>query len=182
MRRVVGSLSNNDRHPRQGGDDDNDQRINDSADDDDYDPAPVANPTPKSWPKKVQNKNNKLKLYSIVTSCASSNHIHLIMNHSGGESKTCSESPRWNDSTPTFACNCTLIFLQHGQPRNRSNQLMRLVLLAASVMSILMLSWRIPLPCQSYQASGKNFRAMFWRTFWTAPLVADSCMHCGGRQ
>ena len=33
--------------------DDKDQRIDDSADDEDYDPMPVANPLPKSWPKKV---------------------------------------------------------------------------------------------------------------------------------
>ena len=45
------------------------------------------------------------------------------MNHSGGESKTCTQSPRWNVSTPVFACNCTLFFWQHGQPRNRSKQL-----------------------------------------------------------
>ncbi len=95
------------------------------------------------------------------------------MKHPGGESKTCTQSPRWNDSTPTFAYNCTLTFWQHGQPRNRSKQ-STLLVWANSVMLILMLSRRIPLPCQSYRASSKSFLAMFWRTFWNAPLVADS--------
>ena len=62
---------------------------------------------------------------------------------------------------------------QHRQPRNRIKG-WTLLVRADSVMLILMLSRRIPLPCQSYQASDKNFLAMFWKTFWTAPLVADS--------
>jgi len=35
------------------GDEDDEQRIDDSADDSDYDDAPVANPTPKSLPRKI---------------------------------------------------------------------------------------------------------------------------------
>ena len=44
--------------------DDNNQCVDDSADDEDYDPAPVANPPPpKSRPKMVvRNKNSKPKL------------------------------------------------------------------------------------------------------------------------
>ncbi len=42
-------------------DDDDDLRVDDSADDKDYDPAPIANPSPKSWPKKVRNKNSEPK-------------------------------------------------------------------------------------------------------------------------
>jgi hypothetical protein len=38
------------------GDEDDEQRINDSADDSDYDNAPVANPTPKSLPRNIRNK------------------------------------------------------------------------------------------------------------------------------
>ena len=44
-------------------DDDDDQRVDDSADDEDYDPMPIANPLPKSRPKKVaRNKNSEPKL------------------------------------------------------------------------------------------------------------------------
>jgi len=39
-----------------------DQRIDDSADDEDYDPAPVANPPPKSRPKMIRKKNSEPKL------------------------------------------------------------------------------------------------------------------------
>jgi hypothetical protein len=35
------------------GDDDDEKRINNSADDSDYDDAPVANPTPKSLLRKI---------------------------------------------------------------------------------------------------------------------------------
>ena len=35
------------------GDEDDEQRIDDSADDSDYDDAPVAKPTPKSLPRKI---------------------------------------------------------------------------------------------------------------------------------
>ena len=41
---------------------DDNQRVNDSANDKDYDPAPIANPPPKSWPNRVQNKNSEPKL------------------------------------------------------------------------------------------------------------------------
>ena len=34
-------------------DDDDDLRVDDSADNEEYDPEPIANPSPKSWPKKV---------------------------------------------------------------------------------------------------------------------------------
>jgi hypothetical protein len=44
------------------GDEDDEQRIDDSADDSDYDDAPVANPTPKSLPRKIRNKKSELKL------------------------------------------------------------------------------------------------------------------------
>jgi hypothetical protein len=43
-------------------DDDDDLRVDDSADNEEYDPEPIANPSPKSWPKKVRNKNSKPKL------------------------------------------------------------------------------------------------------------------------
>jgi len=43
-------------------DDDDKQRIDDSADDSNYDDAPVANPTPKSLPRKIQKKKGKPKL------------------------------------------------------------------------------------------------------------------------
>ena len=44
-------------------DDNNNQRLNDSADDEDYDPMPVTNPLPKSRPKKVaRNKKSEPKL------------------------------------------------------------------------------------------------------------------------
>ena len=45
-----------------GGDEDDEQRINDSADDSDYDDAPVANPTSKSLPRKIRNKKSEPKL------------------------------------------------------------------------------------------------------------------------
>ncbi len=38
------------------GDEDDEQRIDDSADDSDYNDVPVANPTPKSLPTKIRNK------------------------------------------------------------------------------------------------------------------------------
>jgi hypothetical protein len=44
------------------GDEDDEQRIDDSADDSDYDDAPVANPTPKSLPRKIRNKKSEPKL------------------------------------------------------------------------------------------------------------------------
>jgi hypothetical protein len=44
------------------GDVDDEQRINDSADDSDYDDAPVANPTSKSLPSKIRNKKSEPKL------------------------------------------------------------------------------------------------------------------------
>ena len=42
--------------------DEDDERISDSADDSDYDYAPVANPTPKSLPKNIRNKKSEPKL------------------------------------------------------------------------------------------------------------------------
>ena len=44
------------------GDDDDEQCIDDSADDIDYDDAPVANPTPKSLPRKIRKKKSEPKL------------------------------------------------------------------------------------------------------------------------
>ena len=44
------------------GDEDDEQRIDDSADDSNYDDAPVANPTPKSLPKNIRNKKSEPKL------------------------------------------------------------------------------------------------------------------------
>jgi hypothetical protein len=44
------------------GDEDDEQRIDDSADDSDYNDVPVANPTPKSLPTKIRNKKGKPKL------------------------------------------------------------------------------------------------------------------------
>ena len=44
------------------GDEDDKQRINDLADDIDYDDAPVANPTPKLLPMKIRKKKSKPKL------------------------------------------------------------------------------------------------------------------------
>jgi hypothetical protein len=44
------------------GDEDDEQRIDDSADDSDYDDAPVANPTSKSLPRKILNKKSEPKL------------------------------------------------------------------------------------------------------------------------
>ena len=43
-------------------DEDDEQRIDNSTDDSDYDDAPVANPTPKSLPRKIRNKKSELKL------------------------------------------------------------------------------------------------------------------------
>jgi hypothetical protein len=43
-------------------DEDDKQRIDDSADNSDYDDAPVANPTPKSLPRKIRNKKSEPKL------------------------------------------------------------------------------------------------------------------------
>ena len=42
--------------------DEDDERINNSADNSNYDDATVANPTPKSLPTKNQNKKSKPKL------------------------------------------------------------------------------------------------------------------------
>jgi hypothetical protein len=49
-------------------DEDDEQRIDDSADDSDYDDAPVANPTPKSLPRKIRNKKSgpKLTAYQLL--------------------------------------------------------------------------------------------------------------------
>ena len=44
------------------GDEDDEQRIDDSADDSNYNDVPVANPTPKSLPTKIRNKKGKPKL------------------------------------------------------------------------------------------------------------------------
>jgi hypothetical protein len=44
------------------GDEDDKQRINDSADDSNYDDAPVANPTSKLLPRKIRNKKSEPKL------------------------------------------------------------------------------------------------------------------------
>jgi hypothetical protein len=44
------------------GDEDDEQRIDDSADDSDYNDVPVANPTAKSLPTKIRNKKGKPKL------------------------------------------------------------------------------------------------------------------------
>jgi hypothetical protein len=44
------------------GDEDDEQRIDDSADDSDYDDAPVANPTSKSLRRKIHNKKSEPKL------------------------------------------------------------------------------------------------------------------------
>ncbi len=44
------------------GDEDDEQRIDDSANDSDYDDAPVANTTPKSLPMKIQKKKSEPKL------------------------------------------------------------------------------------------------------------------------
>jgi hypothetical protein len=44
------------------GDEDDKQRIDDSADDSDYDDAPVANPTSKSLPRKILDKKSEPKL------------------------------------------------------------------------------------------------------------------------
>jgi hypothetical protein len=44
------------------GDEDDEQRIDDSADDSDYDDAPVANPTSKLLPRKILNKKSEPKL------------------------------------------------------------------------------------------------------------------------
>ena len=41
--------------------DEDDELIDDSADDSDYDDAPVANPTPKLLPTKIRNKRSKPK-------------------------------------------------------------------------------------------------------------------------
>ena len=44
------------------GDEDDEQRIDDSAYDSNYDDAPVANPTPKLLLRKIRNKKSKPKL------------------------------------------------------------------------------------------------------------------------
>jgi len=43
-------------------DEDDEQRIDDSADDSDYNDVPVANPNAKSLPTKIRNKKSELKL------------------------------------------------------------------------------------------------------------------------
>ena len=79
-------------------DDDDDLRVDDSADNEEYDPEPIAKPSPKSWPKKVRNKNSKPKLILDRNFMCFFRHIYSIMNHSGGESKTCTKSLRSNES------------------------------------------------------------------------------------
>ena len=155
------------------GDEDDKQRIGDSADDSDCDDAPVANPSPKLLPKKIRNKKSEPKLtldFNFI--CASSDHIRSSTNCSVGERRTFILSPRWNDLTPTIAGIFTLIFRQHGPLRNRRKHSTRLVL-AVSVTSISMPSQIIPCR-QSAQSSSKIFRATYWRTYWTAPSVVDS--------
>ena len=103
--------------------DNDDQRVNDLADDEDYNPAPVANPPPKSRPKMVvRNKNSIPKLildHNFMWFLHPHTFDHEPFRKGKQDMYPIAEMERFDTN---FCMQLHFIFLQHGQPRNRSKQ------------------------------------------------------------
>jgi hypothetical protein len=154
------------------GDVDDEQRINDSADDSDYDDAPVANPTSKSLPSKIRNKKSEPKLTldrNFMCFLRPHTFDHELFRRGKEDIYSITEIERFDsDYRRQLHFNFSATRITQKQKlafdATRASRLRDVDLDALPDNTL----------STSALASVKIFRDTYWRTYWTAPLVVDS--------